>query len=110
MSSIPPHVATIYRKPAEAIDGTAAAPIYKDYAEAQYVVYNYEHTIVSNGGDDTAKFSLDVSPGEAEYIFWNYVGNRVAIHVDTPHEAIFEGIITHRCTCGGRYKTRAHNR
>ncbi|MCA9367110.1 hypothetical protein KC887_02455 [Candidatus Kaiserbacteria bacterium] len=92
MSAIP-HILNIFRKPKQAISGTYSSPVLSDYQEAQYVAFAYEHTKLAIGGDDNARCTLSVDPLEADYIYWNYVGNRATITVDNPVYPIFEGYI-----------------
>lgn len=91
--SAPPHILNVYRKPREAISGSYASPTRTDGLLAQYVAFNYEHTKLAIGGDDTARCAIAIDPLESDMVYWNYVGNRVTITVDNPVRPIFEGYI-----------------
>jgi hypothetical protein len=89
--SLPPHWLHIYQKPAQ---GNAFVK--------RYSALNYEHKINVLGWFDTASCELSVTQAEAELIYENYVGNRVAVYVDNPSEPIWEGYIpTIIYTAGG---------
>ncbi len=86
-----PHYVHIYQKPAEGASFVR-----------RYQATNYEHKINIMGWFDTASCELSVTQTEAELVFENYVGNRVAIYVDNPAEPIWEGYIsTILYTAGG---------
>ncbi len=89
--SLLPHWIHIFQKPAEGLSFVR-----------RYQAVNYEHKINIMGWFDTASCELGVTQSEAEIIFENYVGNRVAIYVDNPAEPIWEGYIaTINYTAGG---------
>lgn len=77
-----PHRLHVYQKPAIG-----------DTFQKAYTTLNYSHKISANGWFDSARCSLAVDRNEAENIFRNYLGNRVAIYVDNPVEPIWEGFI-----------------
>lgn len=81
-----PHFLTIYNKPREQLSQGRLV-------RRRYLAYNYGHTISAIGGFDKASCNLNVDRVEAENIYFNYVGNDVAVHVDNPLEPIFEGYI-----------------
>lgn len=81
--SLLPHWIHIYQRPKQ------GATFVK-----RYQATSYEHKINVMGWFDTASCELGISQSEAELIFENYVGNRVAIYVDNPAEPIWEGYIS----------------
>lgn len=58
-----------------------------------YAAGRYKHKISVLGGCDTASCNIMVSRAEAEYVYEQMVGNRVAIYVDNPAAPIWEGLI-----------------
>jgi len=60
----------------------------------RYPALNYKHRIINMGGDDTMSCDLHVTRAQAEQIFTEYIGNRVAVYVDNPAMHIWEGLIT----------------
>jgi hypothetical protein len=96
-SLIATHYAHIYQRPAQ---GSAWLGVYR--------ALHYSHRLTIAGGFDSASFSLDVKPAEAEYIYSYLIGCVVRIHVDDPINPIFEGYIdriTYRA--GGQTLTRS---
>ena len=92
-----PHYIHIYEKPAV---GTSFLK--------RHVTIQYRHKISANGGFDTATCLLGVDRNEGELIFANYIGNRVAVHVDNPLVPIWEGIISRvTLTTSGAQMTRS---
>lgn len=80
---IPLHTAHIYQKPK--LGNTFIQRL---------LVYNYEHSIDAIGGFDSAAFDVALrSVDEAQQFLDQYLGNRVAIFVDNPVEAVWEGFI-----------------
>lgn len=85
-----PHILTIYEKPKVG-----------NKILARYDVQSYRHKITATGWFDTASFSVKGGTADQANLFLEqYIGNRIAIHVDNPYEPIWEGIIT-RLTFNG---------
>ncbi|HEX2908162.1 MAG TPA: hypothetical protein VHO69_14930 [Phototrophicaceae bacterium] len=59
----------------------------------RYRVYNYKHKISALGGFDTALCDVAIPLNQAELFLDQYLGNRIAIYVDNPAAAIWEGFI-----------------
>lgn len=78
-----PHWLHVYQKPRQ---GTVFLK--------RYPALRYKHRVLALGGFDTASCILPVGRAEAETIFENYVGNRVAVFVDNPCEPAWEGLIS----------------
>lgn len=55
--------------------------------------YDYQHRIAAAGGFDTADCEIAVSKNQAERFVEDYLGCRVAVFVDNPAQAIWEGFI-----------------
>lgn len=87
------HWLHVYQKPALAIGGTYPTVNVSDTFFTRYLAYDYKHKISAFGGDDSATARLMIPKSEAEVIFGEYVGNRVAVYADNPVVPIFEGII-----------------
>lgn len=81
--SIPAHTLNIYNKPKLGTNWLARKR-----------VLNYQHTITAMGWFDTARCDMTVSQIEGELAYENWVGNRVAVYVDNPSEATWEGLIS----------------
>lgn len=81
-----PHWLHIYNKPKLAVTNG-------DGLRRRLLARNYRHSINCMGWFDAATCSVDVSSSDAEEIFAEYVGNRVAIFVDNPVVPVWEGII-----------------
>lgn len=59
----------------------------------RHLTYNYKHTIASFGWFDTASCELVADRSEAQQIFQEYPGCRVAFFADNPMMPIWEGFI-----------------
>lgn len=80
---MPAHYVHIYQRPAQGNNFVA-----------RYPAYQYKHKISANGGFDTMSCSLQLrSRADAEMFLESHVGARVAVYVDNPQEAIWEGLI-----------------
>ena len=55
---------------------------------------DYRHRIIGVGGCDTASCTLAVTPGEAEFIFENYIGCAVNFYAKNPAFPIWQGMIS----------------
>lgn len=84
-----PHIVSIYDKPKV---GTGFIRRYQAYA--------YRHKISAMGWFDTASFSIAVPKQDAHVFLEQFIGNRIAVHVDNPCEPIWEGLIS-RMTFNG---------
>lgn len=93
-----PHIITIYNKPREQL--TQGRNVRK-----RFLTYRYNHSISAIGGYDTASCNIAVDRIEAENLYFNFVGNDVAIHVDNPIEPIFEGYIHRVIIQAGEIRT-----
>lgn len=81
---IPAHILHLYQKPKAGNQFIRRLP-----------VYNYEHSIESNGWYDSAGFDVALrSVDEMQQFLDQYLGNRVAIYVDNPLEPVWEGYIS----------------
>lgn len=87
------HWIHIYEKPAVAIGGTYPTVTYSERYYGRYLAYDYKHKISAFGGDDTAEARLMIPKAEAEVIFGEYIGNRVAIYARNSFLPIWEGLI-----------------
>lgn len=86
-----PHILSIYQKPKQG-----------NRFLARYEVHNYRHKISASGWFDTASFSIKVGTEDQANLFLEqFIGNRVAIHVDNPYEPIWEGLISRLTFNGG---------
>lgn len=92
-----PHWLHVYDKPAV---GSAF--------RHKFAALNYRHKISANGGFDTASCEVGVDRAEAEFIFGNLVGNRVAVYADNPVVPIWEGLISRvTIVASGAERTRS---
>lgn len=87
------HWIHVYEKPKKVISGNWPQVNYAERYYGRYLAYDYKHKISAFGGDDTASARLMVPKSEAEIIFGDYVGNRVAVYADNPNMPIWEGMI-----------------
>jgi hypothetical protein len=85
----PPHIVSIYDKPKV---GSSQL--------RRYETFSYRHKISAMGWFDTASFSVRVPKDDAPLFLEQFIGNRIAIHVDNPCEPIWEGLIS-RMTFNG---------
>lgn len=83
MAAIPQHTINIYQKPRLGSSWLA-----------QFNIYNYSHRLLALGGCDSARFTVDVSFNQAEWLFENCIGNSGRIYVDDPVDPIFDGYIS----------------
>lgn len=94
---IPVHWLHIYQQPAVG-----------DRFIRSYPAYQYRHKISSSGGFDTMECAIGVTAVEAERIYEQYIGCRVAVFVDNPVVPIWEGLISRvTYTPGGLSLTRS---
>lgn len=84
--SVPQHGIMMYDNPLAA--GLTGNNFYK-----RFLPVNYSHTHSAFGGFDSMSCDLLVDRYEAEYIFQNKMGARVAAFVDDPANMIWEGFI-----------------
>lgn len=81
--AIPTHYLSIYQKPALGDGFVQRMP-----------VYNYRHSIAAVGGFDIASCDIAIrSRDEGQRFLDQFIGNRVAFHVDNPVAPIWEGFI-----------------
>lgn len=94
---VPIHYLNVYQKPKQ-------GNVYLD----RKVAYQYRHQITAMGWFDTASCQVAASRTEAEDALENWVGNRVAVFVDNPVAAIWEGLISRvSISVGGLVFTRS---
>lgn len=91
------HMLHVYEKPAQG----------EEYV-SRFLALNYRHKISAMGGFDTASCDVGVDRSEAEFVFGNLVGNRVAVYADNPVVPIWEGLISRvTIVASGAERTRS---
>lgn len=87
-----PHFLHIYQKPKQGNNFVR-----------RLAAFNYRHKISAIGGFDTASCDVAVPPNQAAEFLDQFIGNRVAVFVDNPTEAAWEGFINRMTFSAGAY-------